>query len=90
MADLQTSQIRNVALAAHNGAGKTSLADALFLLPVARHGRARSTTRRAFLTSSRRSNAEGPAFNWQCSHVPGKITGLIFWILPDIRTSKAT
>jgi elongation factor G len=30
MADLNTGQIRNVALAAHNGAGKTSLADALF------------------------------------------------------------
>ncbi|MDP6665771.1 MAG: elongation factor G [Dehalococcoidia bacterium] len=30
MADLNTSQIRNVALTAHNGAGKTSLADALF------------------------------------------------------------
>ena len=29
MADLNTGQIRNVALAAHNGAGKTSLADAL-------------------------------------------------------------
>jgi elongation factor G len=30
MADLNTSQIRNVALAGHNGAGKTSLVDALF------------------------------------------------------------
>ena len=30
MADLSTGQIRNIALAAHNGAGKTSLADALF------------------------------------------------------------
>ncbi|MCI0808806.1 MAG: elongation factor G [Chloroflexi bacterium] len=30
MADLNTGQIRNVAFAAHNGAGKTSLADALF------------------------------------------------------------
>jgi len=30
MADLNTGQIHNVALAAHNGAGKTSLADALF------------------------------------------------------------
>ncbi len=30
MADLKTGQIRNIALAAHNGAGKTSLADALF------------------------------------------------------------
>lgn len=30
MADLQTSQIRNVALTGHNGAGKTSLVDALF------------------------------------------------------------
>lgn len=30
MADLSTGQIRNVALAAHNGAGKTSLVDALF------------------------------------------------------------
>ena len=30
MADLSTSQIRNVAFVAHSGAGKTSLADALF------------------------------------------------------------
>ncbi len=30
MADLSTRQIRNVALAGHNGAGKTSLVDALF------------------------------------------------------------
>ena len=30
MADLSTNQIRNVAFAAHSGAGKTSLADALF------------------------------------------------------------
>ena len=30
MADLQTGRIRNVAFAAHNGAGKTSLVDALF------------------------------------------------------------
>ena len=29
MADLSTSQIRNVAFVAHSGAGKTSLADAL-------------------------------------------------------------
>ena len=32
MAELNTGQIRNVALAAHNGAGKTSLADALFFV----------------------------------------------------------
>ena len=32
MAELSTGQIRNVALAAHNGAGKTSLADALFFV----------------------------------------------------------
>ena len=30
MADLNTGQIRNVVLVGHNGAGKTSLADALF------------------------------------------------------------
>ena len=30
MADIKTGQIRNIALVAHNGAGKTSLADALF------------------------------------------------------------
>lgn len=30
MADLQSGRIRNVAFAAHNGAGKTSLVDALF------------------------------------------------------------
>ena len=30
MTDLNTSQIRNVVLAGHNGAGKTSLVDALF------------------------------------------------------------
>ena len=32
MVELNTGQIRNVALAAHNGAGKTSLADALFFV----------------------------------------------------------
>ena len=32
MAELNTGQIRNVALAAHNGAGKTALADALFFV----------------------------------------------------------
>ncbi len=78
MADLNTGQIRNVALAAHNGAGKTSLPMPCILRLAARPGRARSTTRQAFPTMNLKSSVVARASNWQFCPAPGANTELTF------------